>query len=86
MITIYQSEWCPYCKHVRDWITDNLNHIPIVFVTEPHERSERTTVIEATGQPFIPSLVDDETKTVIADDDDKIIDYLKEKYIKIEKT
>ena len=82
MITIYQAEWCPYCKRVRDWISDNLNGVPIVFISMPHNKQERTLLIEASGQPGIPTLVDDETDTVIPDDDDKIIEYLEQKYKK----
>lgn len=82
MITIYQAEWCPYCKHVREWISENLNHVPVTFISEPHNKPERKDLIEMTGQNGIPSLVDDETQTVIADDDDKIIEYLAQKFVK----
>lgn len=81
MITIFQAEWCPYCKHVRDWISENLNNIPLTFISEPHLKPERLDLIEATGQNGIPSLVDDENGTVIPDDDDKIIEYLSKKYL-----
>lgn len=80
MITIYQAEWCPYCKHVRDWIAENLNGVPITFVSQPHTREERKETIEVSNQTFIPTMKDDETGTVIADDDDKIIEYLKKKF------
>ena len=82
MVTIYQAEWCPYCKHVREWIGEQLNGVPLVFVSQPHNREERTETIEVSGQAFIPTMKDDETGTVIADDDDAIIEYLKKKYKK----
>lgn len=82
MITIYQAEWCPYCKHVREWIGENLNGIPITFVSQPHAREERKETLEVSSQAFIPTMKDDETNTVIADDDDKIIEYLKKKFNK----
>ena len=47
----------------------------------PHQKSERIQLIEATGQNGIPSLVDSETKTVVKDDDDKIIEYLEKKFL-----
>lgn len=46
----------------------------------PHPKPERTALIEATGQNGIPSLVNDEDGTVIPDDDDKIIEYLADKF------
>lgn len=82
MITLYQAEWCPYCKHVRDWISENLNGIPIVFVSQPHDREKRKETIAVSGQPFIPTMKDDETEVVVADDDEKIIDYLRKKFDK----
>ena len=80
MVTIYQGEWCPYCKHVRDWIAENLNDIPLVFISVPHDRSERIKLKEISGQVFVPTLIDEETKTIIPDDDDKIIEYLSKKF------
>lgn len=82
MITIYQAEWCPYCRNVREWISENLNGIPLIFISQPHNRADRKETVEASGQAFIPTLKDDETGTVIADDDQKIIEYLKKKFNK----
>ena len=82
MITIYQAEWCPYCKNIRDWISENLNGIPIIFVSQPHDRKDRKETIEVSDQSFIPTMKDDKTGVVIADDDKKIIDYLKKKFHK----
>lgn len=81
MITIYQAEWCPYCKNVREWISENLHGVPIVYVAQPHDRNKRTETIKVSGQAFIPTMKDDETDTVIADDDEKIIEYLKDKFL-----
>lgn len=79
MITIYQAEWCQYCKRVRDFIADNLNDIPLTFISVPHEHSKRTKLKEASGQTFVPTLIDGET--IIPDDDDKIIEYLEKKFL-----
>ncbi len=78
MITIYQAEWCQYCKRVRDWISDNLNDIPLIFISVPHDRSARVKLKEISGQVFVPTLIDGET--IIPDDDDKIIEYLEKKF------
>ncbi|OGY27656.1 MAG: hypothetical protein A3F33_02175 [Candidatus Woykebacteria bacterium RIFCSPHIGHO2_12_FULL_43_10] len=80
MLKLYQSEWCPYCKNVRNWIAENLNEVEIVYISQPHDRSARKQVLEVSGQAFIPTLLDAETGTIIADDDQKIIEYLAQKF------
>ena len=80
MIKIFQAEWCPYCKRVRDFIAENLNDIPLVFISVPHDRDNRTMLKKASGQVFVPTLIDDEANITIPDDDEKIIEYLTEKY------
>lgn len=75
-IVLYQAEWCPYCARVRAAMTDMLLDYKVVNV--PHEHGERTNVKEIFGVTGIPSMVDGDVK--IADDDDKIIEYLEKKY------
>lgn len=75
-IVLYQAEWCPYCARVRAAMTDMLLDYKVVNV--PHEHGERTKLKEIFGVTGIPSMVDGDVK--IADDDDKIIEYLEKKY------
>ncbi len=75
-IVLYQAEWCPYCAHVRDKMTDLLLDYKIVNV--PRSHSERTVVQEVSGQTGIPVMVDGDV--TIADDDDAIIAYLEKTY------
>lgn len=75
-IVLYQAEWCPYCARVRAAMTDLLLDYKVVNV--PHEHGERTNVKELFGVTGIPSMIDGDVK--IADDDDKIIEYLEKKY------
>ena len=75
-IVLYQAEWCPYCKHVRDVMTDMLLDYKVVNV--PHDHAQRTKLRELFGVTGIPSMIDGDVK--IADDDDAIIAYLQEKY------
>lgn len=75
-IVLYQAEWCPYCRHVRDVMTDMLLDYKVVNV--PHDHSERTNVKEIFGVTGIPSMIDGDVK--IADDDDAIVAYLEKKY------
>ena len=75
-IVLYQAEWCPYCAKVRNVMTDLLLDYKVVNVPEDH--AERTVVKELFGVTGIPSMTDGDVK--IADDDDKIIEYLEKKY------
>ena len=75
-IVLYQAEWCPYCARVRAKMTEMLLNYKIVNL--PHAHSERTVVKELFGVTGIPSMIDGDVK--IADDDDKIIEYLEKKY------
>jgi glutaredoxin 3 len=75
-IVLYQAEWCWYCARVREVLTELLLDYKVVNVPTEHER--RTVVKELFGTTGIPSMTDGETK--IADDDDAIIAYLRERY------
>ena len=75
-IVLYQAEWCPYCARVRSAMTDLLLDYKVVNVPEDH--AKRTVVKDLFGVTGIPSMTDGDVK--IADDDDKIIEYLEQKY------
>lgn len=75
-IVLYQAEWCPYCARVRSAMTDLLLDYKVVNVPEDH--SQRTVVKDLFGATGIPSMTDGDVK--IADDDEKIIEYLEKKY------
>ena len=75
-IVLYQAEWCPYCAHVRQKLTDLLLDYKCVNV--PRSHSERTNVQEVSGQTGIPVMVDGDVK--IADDDEAIVEYLEKTY------
>ncbi len=74
-IILYQAEWCPYCAHVRNKMTDLLLDYKIINV--PRDHGERALVKEVSGQTGIPVMVDGD---VVLDDDDTIIPYLEKKY------
>ncbi len=76
MIKLYNLEHCPYCRRVREKLSElNLEYEKIDV---PREKSERQEVIAVSGQPSVPVLVDGDV--IIADDDDKAIAYLEGKY------
>lgn len=75
-IVLYQTGWCPYCARVRDAFADLALDYAIVNV--PDEHAERTQLRDLFGATGVPSIVDGDVK--IADDDDAIIAYLRQKY------
>lgn len=75
-IVLYQAEWCTYCAHVRQKLTDLLLDYKCVNV--PRDHAGRTNVKAVSGQTGIPVMVDGDV--VIADDDDAIIAYLEKTY------
>ncbi|MBV8246323.1 MAG: glutaredoxin [Candidatus Eremiobacteraeota bacterium] len=74
-MVLYQAEWCPYCARVRAKMTDLLLDYKVVNVPRSHD--ERGIVKDVSGQTGIPVLVDGD---VVLDDDDKIVDYLDQKF------
>lgn len=79
MLKLYQAEWCPYCVRVRMKMTEL--GIGYVNINVPRSKSERTELMEVSGQTGIPTLVTEDGR-VIADDDDAIIEYLDKEYVK----
>lgn len=74
-MTLYQYEGCPYCRMVRQKLSDL--ELSYVAVCVPMDRSRRQKVVEVSGQPTVPVLVDGDT--VLADEND-IIRHLDAKY------
>lgn len=77
MMKLYQFESCPYCRMVRELMSEL--EITYITINVPRDRSRRQTVIAVSGQPTVPVLVDGD---VVLDDEEKIIPYLREKYAK----
>lgn len=75
MMKLYQFEQCPYCKMVREKLTEL--QISYINVNVPRNREDRMEVFEVSGQHAVPVLVDGDT---VLDDEEKIIPYLDEKY------
>ena len=75
MMTLYQFEGCPYCRMVRQKLSDM--ELTYVSVCVPPDRSRRQKVLEASGQPTVPVLVDGD---VVLADENEIIAYLAKTY------
>ena len=77
MLKLYQAEWCPYCARVRMKMSEL--GIDYININVPRAKPERKELIALSGQTGIPTLVC-EDGTIIADDDDAIIEYLEKHY------
>ncbi len=56
---LYHTEWCPECAVVRDKLDEH--EIPYEDEIVPDVRPLRASVYEASGQYYVPVLVDGET-------------------------
>lgn len=75
MMKLYQFESCPYCKMVREVMSEL--QLTYININVPRDRSQRQEVLKVSGQPTVPVLVDGD---VVLDDEEKIIPYLRETY------
>jgi glutathione S-transferase len=77
MDELYQAEWCPYSRRVRQRFTE----LGVSFVARqvPAERADREELRRKTGSDEIPALAL-EDGGVINEDADAIIAYLDDRY------
>lgn len=78
MLRLYQTEWCPYCVRVRLKMTEL--GIDYININVPRNKSDRTELMEISGQCGVPTLVTEDGR-IIADDDDAIIEFLENEYV-----
>jgi glutathione S-transferase len=63
MLELYQTEWCPASRRVRERLTElGLDYL---VRQVPVERDERTALLVATGADTIPTLLLDDGTTVV---------------------
>lgn len=77
MMTLFSYESCGYCRMVRQRLSDLL--LTYICVNVPIPQHLRTEVIQASGQPTVPVLIDGD---VVLSDEQDILRYLDEKYKK----
>ena len=75
MITLYQTEWCPFSHPIRQVLTE----LGLTFTTVnvPAAPAERAEVIAVAGQDSVPVLTDGDK---VFGDSDEIIAYLRATY------
>jgi glutathione S-transferase len=77
MDELYQAEWCPFSRRVRQRLTEL--GVAVVAHPVPADRADREEMRRKTGTDEIPVLVL-EDGTVISGDADEIIAYLDRRY------
>jgi glutathione S-transferase len=66
MLELWQTEWCPASRRVRQRLTE----LGVDYVTRqvPVEKSERTALLQETGTETIPALVTAAAHNVVGED------------------
>ncbi|MDQ3723235.1 MAG: glutathione S-transferase N-terminal domain-containing protein [Actinomycetota bacterium] len=77
MVTLYQAEWCPYSRRVRQRLTEL--GVSFAAVPVPADKVERDEMRRKTGTDEIPALLL-EDGTAVAGDADEIIAFLDSHY------
>jgi glutathione S-transferase len=77
MDELYQAEWCPHSRRVRQRYTE----LGVSFIARqvPAEPADREELRRKTGSEEIPALLA-EDGTVVAGDADELLDYLDRRY------
>tara|TARA_B100001123_G_scaffold446071_1_gene599342 strand:- start:4528 stop:4779 length:252 start_codon:yes stop_codon:yes gene_type:complete len=52
---LYGVEWCPWVRKARDWLDQH--SIQYDWIIVPDRQSDRSEVIEISGQPEVPVIV-----------------------------
>ena len=73
---LYQTEWCPASRRVRQRLTE----LDVAYVARqvPVERGERTVLLARTGGDSIPALVCEDDSVLIGEE--AILSYLDERF------
>jgi glutathione S-transferase len=76
MLTLYQAEWCPHSRKIRQRLTE----LGVEFLAKQveAEQNDRKAMREAVGTDQIPVLVTGEGQTL--EGEDEILEWLDERY------
>ena len=66
MLALYQTEWCPASRRIREHLTElGLDYL---LRQVPVERDQRSALFEATGSDTIPVLLLEDGTAVVGED------------------
>jgi glutathione S-transferase len=73
---LFQAEWCPASRRVRQRLTE----LDVSYVCRqvPVDRDHRETLVRATGDDSVPALVSENGRVLVGEDE--IYAYLDERY------
>ena len=76
MLELYQTEWCPASRRVRQRLTE----LDVTYVSRqvPVERDERLDLLLRTGADSIPALVCENGEVLVGEEE--ILPYLDERF------
>jgi len=76
MLELYQTEWCPASRRVRERLTE----LGLYYLVHqvPDERGQRTALLEVTGADTIPVLLLEDGTAVVGEE--AIDGYLDERF------
>ena len=80
MYELYQLEECPFSQKVRARMTDL--GIDYMIRNVPRDKEKRERLMKVSGQKGVPTLVDPEKNIIIADDEEKIINFINQQHQK----
>ena len=76
MLELFQTEWCPASRRIRQRLTElGLDYVNRQVLVD---RDERAGLYSATGSDTIPALVLEDGSAVVGEDE--ILDYLDQHY------
>jgi len=67
MLELWQTEWCPASRRVRERLTE----LGVDYVTRqvPVDKDQRTLLLQKTGTDTIPALVENDGAALIGEDE-----------------
>jgi glutathione S-transferase len=76
LLELYQTEWCPASRRVRQRLTE----LDVAYVARqvPVDRRERTELLLRTGADSIPALVCEDDEVLVGEEE--ILSYLDERF------
>lgn len=76
MLELWQAEWCPSSRRVRERLTEL--GVDYVVRQVPVEKDERTTLVEAAGTDTIPTVVTGDGPAIVGEEAIRV--YLDERF------
>jgi len=77
MLELFQTEWCPASRRVRERLTEL--GVDYLIRQVPADPAKRAVLLEATGAEYVPALVLDDGTALVGEE--RILAYVDEHYL-----